>query len=562
MKFKPEIIFLGLALIVGSLLRFERLDLNPPSLNWDEVSHGYNAYSLLQTGKDEWGERLPLIFRAFGDYKLPLYIYLTTLPVKLFGLTALGVRFFSAISGTLAILGIYLLVNRLFPQRLVKLNHQQFSLGLVAALLLALFPWHFFLSRIAVEANLSLTLIIWGFALLYGRSAWEKLGGMLLLALSLHTYNSARVFVPLLLISWFWLASKQFKFNWGWLLGGIILLLSAGLMVWQVSTGVGLARYEKLAILSPAKVFELGQKRMESTLPGPLPRLIYNRPIFFVSTVAKNYLNFFSADFIYQTQGAQYQFAIPGVNLLGIPIMVLGLVGFLAVIVGRKEPGMNFVLLWLLLSPLPAALTLDPPQSLRPLYLIAAWTMLAALGGSVYLQLFNSKPRLKLYAAGALVFILVLAFGRYWNNYWQIYRPIYAAAWQDGYRQMWQFVLEQEKQYGYDSVIVTKRLGEPHIFLAFYAPLSPELLWPGGDNIRFAQSDWFWTDRIGKYYFANDWDIIPTVKETIKLESGGTIPIGRTLVVASPGQLPGSVAKIKEISDLAGNVVFEIGERR
>ena len=82
--------------LLAGLLRFWDLGSMPPSANWDEISHGYNAYSLLQTGQDEWGRSFPLIFRAFGDYKLPLYIYLTVIPVFLFGLNVFAVRFVSA----------------------------------------------------------------------------------------------------------------------------------------------------------------------------------------------------------------------------------------------------------------------------------------------------------------------------------------------------------------------------------------------------------------------------------------------------------------------------------
>ena len=71
--------WLLLIVAAGFALRLAAINLIPPSLNWDEVSLGYNAYSLLKTGRDEWGTVLPTIFRAYGDYKLPIYIYLATL---------------------------------------------------------------------------------------------------------------------------------------------------------------------------------------------------------------------------------------------------------------------------------------------------------------------------------------------------------------------------------------------------------------------------------------------------------------------------------------------------
>ena len=86
-----------LILILAFFLRFYKLGKVPPSLNWDEASIGYNSYCLLKTGKDEYGIKLPLFLRSFGDYKPSLYTYLTIPAVAFFGLTELAVRFSSAL---------------------------------------------------------------------------------------------------------------------------------------------------------------------------------------------------------------------------------------------------------------------------------------------------------------------------------------------------------------------------------------------------------------------------------------------------------------------------------
>jgi len=133
-------------------LRFVSIEYAPPSLNWDEVSHGYNAYSILKTGKDEWGETFPSLFRAFGDYKLPVYIYLTALSEALFGLNSFSVRLPSVLAGVAAVVFTFLLVRRLFNK----------EVALIAALLVSIEPWTFFLSRTALEANVSITFVIAG----------------------------------------------------------------------------------------------------------------------------------------------------------------------------------------------------------------------------------------------------------------------------------------------------------------------------------------------------------------------------------------------------------------
>lgn len=119
----------------------------PPSLNWDETSLGYNAYSILQTGRDEWGRRLPLTFEAFGDYKLPGYIYITVPFVALLGLNEWAVRLPSMIAGVLSVGFLYWIV-------VTESKNKKWAL--VSAFLLAVSPWHTFLSRVALEANLAL----------------------------------------------------------------------------------------------------------------------------------------------------------------------------------------------------------------------------------------------------------------------------------------------------------------------------------------------------------------------------------------------------------------------
>src|SRR3989338_266026 len=89
---KIEKILFLLILVLFLVTRLYKISEIPVSVYWDEASIGYNAYSIAQTGKDEWGEFLPIHFRAFGEFKLPVYIYAVVPFVKLFGLNAFSVR--------------------------------------------------------------------------------------------------------------------------------------------------------------------------------------------------------------------------------------------------------------------------------------------------------------------------------------------------------------------------------------------------------------------------------------------------------------------------------------
>src|SRR3989338_2905971 len=104
------IVIMGL----GATLRVWRLGVDGRPLLWDEAALGYNAYSILKTGKDEYGIFMPLILKSFGDYKPALYAYAAVLPVGLFGLNEFSVKLPSAVSGVAIIGLVYLLVSELF----------------------------------------------------------------------------------------------------------------------------------------------------------------------------------------------------------------------------------------------------------------------------------------------------------------------------------------------------------------------------------------------------------------------------------------------------------------
>lgn len=110
-----------LIIIVASFLRFYRIIEVPPGVNQDEASIGYTAYSLLHTGKDEYGKFFPLSFESFGDWKLPFYIYITLPMVYFFGLTEQAVRTPSAIFGILSVVGTFFLVQLLFKNKVLSL---------------------------------------------------------------------------------------------------------------------------------------------------------------------------------------------------------------------------------------------------------------------------------------------------------------------------------------------------------------------------------------------------------------------------------------------------------
>lgn len=148
---------IGIILLIGFLLRIVAIGSVPAGFTPDEASFGYDAYSIIKTGRDQWGKAFPLVLESFGDYKSPLYTYLTIPSVFVFGLNKFSVRLPNAIMGTLAIYATYLLANQVMnaKKRFLVFSSMSFSLSEIAGFILAISPWHIMMSRGAFEANLT-----------------------------------------------------------------------------------------------------------------------------------------------------------------------------------------------------------------------------------------------------------------------------------------------------------------------------------------------------------------------------------------------------------------------
>src|SRR3989304_5556309 len=184
-------------LVAASFLRLWRLDSIPPHLTPDEATLGYNAFSILKTGRDEYGALLPIIFKSFGDYKPGFYIYTAIPSVFILGLNEVSVRLPSALAGVVAVCLLYLIIKEIWKDT---------RLSLLGSFLLAVNPWHIYFSRGAWEINLSLTITLVGIYLFFKSLKKNKylIASVFFFALTFLTYQGAKlstgIVVGLLLI--------------------------------------------------------------------------------------------------------------------------------------------------------------------------------------------------------------------------------------------------------------------------------------------------------------------------------------------------------------------------
>ncbi|HEU5237696.1 MAG TPA: hypothetical protein VFU37_11170 [Pyrinomonadaceae bacterium] len=242
-----------LVLIAGGALLYTRsLTTNPAGFYIDESSIAYNAHLIAQTGHDEHGEAWPLYFRAFGDYKNPVYIYLLALIFKVIGPGILTARWLSALSGLAAALAIGLLAWRVTKRRPVVL------LVTLAALLT---PWLFELSRVVLEVALYPLLI--GFLLLLvnrlsakEKWTWPEIFTLaLVLALLTYAYSIGRLLGPLMAVGLlvFFSPSRFWSIAATWIIYGLWLV---PLLVFQRRhPGALSARFQLISFITPQSTY-------------------------------------------------------------------------------------------------------------------------------------------------------------------------------------------------------------------------------------------------------------------------------------------------------------------
>lgn len=532
-------LLLAVILLLAIVLRFFWSGVVPPSLNWDEASLGYNAYSIFKTGKDEWGKSFPLTFEAFGDFKLPGYIYSSIPFIYFFGLSDFGVRFLSQLFGVFSVLFLYLIIKELTKEK----TH-----ALIGAFLLAVSPWHVFLSRIALEANYAFGLFLIGFYffLLGLRKNSFLILSSVFFGLTIFTYNSARVFMPLFIVALVLIYRKELiSLKKNLLIPSLILLLfilSAGaLAIFQDSS----SRYFWLTLLDQGAINSINEARANSSLPGVLPLLINNKVVYFLQSFLLNYFNHFNPDFLFIRGGTNYQFSVPNFGLLYIIELPLTLLGLWQVL---KKKKIGLVLLaWLLISPIPSAITRDSPHPLRAIFMLGSLQAITAFG-IYYLWRNLAQAKLYRYSVG-----LILAAGflygsvTFFSNYFISYPKHYSKAWQDGYKEV--YSLNEFNTYlaSGKKIFITKKYGEPHIFYLFYKTYDPENYQNNPNLIRYAKSNWRWVDRLDNLFFLNDWE----VKEKTATEKDA-------LLITSPKNYPEKSKVLETIYFLDGSVAFDV----
>lgn len=463
MKILLVIFFL---ILIGSFLRFYNIVRNPVSLNIDEVSYGYSAYSILKTGRDENGVFMPLVFRSTGDYKNSILIYSLVPSIAIFGLNEFGVRFTTAFFGILSIPALFLLITSLIKNR---------KIALLAAALLAVSPWHIYYSRLASESLIGLFFLISGMWLflkmLKGSWRWAILAS-LVLTISIYSYHSLRLFTPIFIMCSIFIEFGRKKAGKKNLIYFTVLSVILSLpLLYLILEGSANVR-ASMTFLSQ----DIDYTRY--IILDHIQRSGENFLLFFFWI--KRFLNYFQPNFLFfsglnMTTAATFGLGV--LYLYELPWFILGIIG----LVSKKIENKPLIVLWILLGIAPATLTNNEQSPVRSLIILPMLILVVAIGASSFFQIINRlKNRyLKLSVQLSYALFILIIFTQAFLIF-VVHFPVQKGeAFMEGTKETVLYALANKEKYQeivydpYRGIEAPYIVNIPHMYFLFYSKYDP-----------------------------------------------------------------------------------------
>lgn len=563
MKISRYTICLIAIVLIGFTMRMWQLGNVPPSPNWDEVALGYNAYSLLHTGKDEYGKFLPAVLRSYDDYKPAAYAYFVIPSIAVFGLNVFAVRFPAAFFATLAILAVYFLIRELFHRKVIEIGGKEIRtevFGLLCAFLLAISPWHLQFSRIAFESNVGVAFNI--FAVLFFLLGLRKPVFLLLSAfcfgITPSIYQSDKVFTPILFLITVLLYRKEvMKIPKRYLLLSVLIgVITLFPPVWfQFTDKQALARAQGVSIFANQTEFLKGTsaKLLDDRSRGDVVGLLFNnRRVEFAKAVVAGYLSHFSLNWLF-VHGDLPRHHTPFFGLLYLWELPFLFIGIYALFFGKFDRRIKLLIfLWFLAAPIPASITSGVPHAVRTLNFLPMFQILSGIGllsSVVFLYTIangSGRRRWGIYFVGGVYSIFIVTNTAFFLNEYFVQQNYYTSVdWQYGYKESVGSLKDSDAKY--NKIIVTNKppLDQSYMFFLFYLQYPPEKYQQeslGERSGGFRENHVF-----GKYEFRPiDW----------KNESKN---IG-TLYVGRPSDFPSDIKVLKEVKYLNGEAAIRLVE--
>lgn len=488
---------LFLVLVLASLLRIYKIGEFPATLYGDEQAFAYNAYSILLTGKDEYGVSFPLQFRSFNDYKAPIPVYILVPSIKLLGLNPFAVRLPVVAAAVITVILTFLLTRLFFGNKI----------SLLASFLLAVSPWHVHLSRGYFEATISLMFFAGGvYFFIKSRSDLLLIiVSQIFFAGAIYSYFTPRILLPVFLVflltysCFFWRREMPFKL---WirnnLLGFIFLVFLSVPLLHATFLGLGLSRLNKLSESMDRTVTEsINRERNATNLPLNIRGLFHNKFLVRLRLIKNYYIEHLSPNFwyIYGDNSLRYFTGNMGMfYLLEFPFMIIGLYSLWR----EKRRAAIFFLGWLLLAPIPATLV-GRSFAVRSLAMLPAPFIFVAYGIIKVINIIKNIKVRRIFLICITVFFAV-SLGSLLIRYYLEY-PVYAATWW-GWENKAAIDYAKEREINYNFIFLSDFYTGMPLAFATYNQIHPDIYRFAVEN-PVTLSDGRHFIQFGKYYIGS-----------------------------------------------------------
>lgn len=479
-------------LCIAVFLRFFQLDSNPPGLHGDEADTGYSAYSLLKTGKTQYGTfNLFALQESSGGTHPPLYTY-TLLPlIKAFGLSLYVERLPSAIFGVLTVLVMYVLAFKLFQSR---------TIALIVAVLLTVNPWAIHISRQGLLESIALFFVTGGilfFIFASKKQLYWYVMSAVFFGLSLFSYDAPKIFLPPFLILLIY-TYRHIFFSSKKIALSFVLIVSIFymLMLKTVVLDGQIKDYTQVSIFDTNAIEETVNRERDQTLaPLWLSGIFHNKATVAADRFLKSYSAIFSLQWLFvEGQGnPQQSLAKYGqFHLFGLPAFFIGLF-----LLFKKRVALGGLLLgWLACGALPGGLT-SGNYPYRSVLLLPMPSLCIAVGLDwMWRSMRQLNVAFKRIAQVGLIGICMMFVANYLFLYFFDY-PVYASEWW-AKEQNESIVYAVSKQREYTNIFFDGRWENMYAFI--------EKTDPGIFQYAYTHLDTYKGKpvmKIGKYTFGN-----------------------------------------------------------
>ncbi|MDD2482708.1 MAG: phospholipid carrier-dependent glycosyltransferase [Candidatus Shapirobacteria bacterium] len=503
-------IFLISVFLISFFLRFYKIG-EYPTLLWDEAAIGYNAYSLIETGKDEYGQTLPIIFKSFGDYKPGFYIYLAVPFIKLFGLTTTATRLPSVILGSLLPILIYFLIK--------EINQKAHKTAIIAAIITIINPYSIHFSRGAWETNiLTFELVLASY--FFFKYVNKKINKYLLFSavtfgLTLFTYQAGKMISLFLIIILFLLNLNIVnKKN----LKSLFLNFVLPLFIFSLPIIYGLFFSSNANRLKVISLFSYPRSTEETnTIINESSQLDYNifhnHLSFFGRNVLLRYFNHFSPKFLaFEGDWQNPRNSASYIGVILYPSLIFLIIGIFFALSRRKIDKINlFFFLWLLVAPIPAALTRDTVQAVRTMSFSIPLIYFISLGIYVVVNRYKNI---------FICSLIILAYSISFIYYSDLYLNHMVKKSPDdflyGYQQSMDYLIKNQNKF--KNIIMSDYYGQAYIYYLFYSKYPPQRYQQQAKLTESSSGDTGKVEQIDNIKFTTpDYSLIKTQPNTLAI---------------------------------------------